>query len=73
LGWSQGFGQFVVDFLICQAYWWGMQQPRFASQKPKFPLERFVPNPQLKFMEQCREVMRFRRFLIFQMEDKSNF
>ncbi len=38
-----------------------MQQPRFASQKPKFPLERFVPNPQLKFMEQCREGMRFRR------------
>ena len=41
-----------------------MQQPRFASQKPKFPLERFVPNPQLKFMEQCREVMRFRRLAL---------
>jgi integron integrase len=38
-----------------------MQHSRFASQKPKFPLERFIPNPKLKFMEQCREVMRFRR------------
>ncbi len=38
-----------------------MQHARVALQKPKFPLERFVPNPQLKFMEQCREGMRFRR------------
>jgi integron integrase len=27
-------------------------------------LERFVPNPKLKFMEQCREVMRFRRLAL---------
>jgi integron integrase len=30
-------------------------------QRPNRPLERFIPNPNLKFMEQCREVMRFRR------------
>jgi integron integrase len=27
----------------------------------KDPLERFIPNPKLRFMDQCREVMRFRR------------
>jgi len=27
-------------------------------------LERFIPNPNLKFMEQCREVMRFRRLAL---------
>ena len=26
------------------------------------PLGRFVPNPKLRFLEQCREVMRFKRF-----------
>ena len=31
------------------------------NQSPQAPLERFIPNPKLKFMEQCREVMRFRR------------
>ena len=31
------------------------------NQRPQTPLERFIPNPKLKFMEQCREVMRFRR------------
>jgi len=30
-------------------------------QRPQLSLERFIPNPKLKFMEQCREVMRFRR------------
>jgi integron integrase len=33
-------------------------------QRPNFPPERFVPNPKLKFMEQCREVMRFRRLAL---------
>ena len=27
-------------------------------------MERFIPNPKLKFMEQCREVMRFRRLAL---------
>lgn len=27
-------------------------------------MERFIPNPNLKFMEQCREVMRFRRLAL---------
>jgi site-specific recombinase XerD len=30
----------------------------------KVPLERLIPNPKLKFMEQCREVMRFRRLAL---------
>jgi len=28
------------------------------------PPERFIPNPKLKFMEQCREVMRFKRLAL---------
>ena len=40
-------------------------QPAVAiNQSPKSPLERFIPNPKLKFMEQCREVMRFRRLAL---------
>ena len=35
-----------------------------SPQMPKLPLERFIPNPKLKFMEQCREVMRFRRLAL---------
>ena len=27
-------------------------------------MERLVPNPKLKFMEQCREVMRFHRLAL---------
>src|SRR6516162_3569740 len=27
----------------------------------KHPPERFIPNPRLKFLEQCREVMQFKR------------
>ncbi len=33
-------------------------------QRPNPPLERFIPNPKLRFMEQCREVMRFRRLAL---------
>jgi hypothetical protein len=28
------------------------------------PLARLVPNPKLKFLDQCREVMRFRRLAL---------
>jgi integron integrase len=34
------------------------QIPRFSRR------ERFIPNPKLKFMEQCREVMRFHRLAL---------
>jgi integron integrase len=34
------------------------------TQRLNPPLERFIPNPKLKFMEQCREVMRFRRLAL---------
>jgi integron integrase len=33
-------------------------------EKLQTPLGHFVPNPKLKFMEQCREVMRFRRLAL---------
>ena len=33
-------------------------------ERPQTPLGRFIPNPKLKFMEQCREVMRFRRLAL---------
>jgi integrase len=33
-------------------------------QRQNPPRERFIPNPKLKFMEQCREVMRFRRLAL---------
>jgi hypothetical protein len=29
---------------------------------PKRPLDRLVPNPKLRFLDQCREVCRFKRF-----------
>jgi integron integrase len=41
-----------------------MNMPSFLNQMPNAPLERFIPNPKLKFMEQCREVMRFRRLAL---------
>jgi len=34
------------------------------NQRPNPPLERFIPNPKLKFMEQCHEVMRFRHLAL---------
>jgi integron integrase len=33
-------------------------------QRSQAPLERFIPNPKLRFMDQCREVMRFRRLAL---------
>ena len=35
-----------------------------ASERLHRPLERLTPNPKLKFMEQCREVMRFHRLAL---------
>lgn len=34
----------------------------WPSTPPKRPLERLVPNPKLRFLDQCREVCRFKRF-----------
>jgi integron integrase len=36
----------------------------FTGERQHRPLERLVPNPKLKFMEQCREVMRFHRLAL---------
>jgi integron integrase len=33
-------------------------------QRPNTPLKRFIPNPNLRFMDQCREVMRFQRLAL---------
>jgi hypothetical protein len=38
-----------------------MHRPFISSQRLNHGMEGFVPNPKLKFMEQCREVMRYRR------------
>jgi hypothetical protein len=35
-----------------------------SRQKRHQPLERLVPNPKLKFLEQCREVMRCHRLAL---------
>ena len=32
----------------------------YAQQHPNRPAERFLPNPKLKLLDQCREVMRFK-------------
>lgn len=34
----------------------------FMSNFSHRAAERFIPNPKLKFMEQCREIMRFKHF-----------
>ena len=31
----------------------------FVSSPPGRPLARLVPNPKLRFLDQCREVLRF--------------
>src|SRR5271169_1243198 len=41
-----------------------MNAAGYFPQRANPPLERFIPNPKLKFMEQCREVMRFRRLAL---------
>ena len=41
-----------------------MASPLLNRQKPNGPLEGFIPNPKLRFMEQCREVMRYRRLAL---------
>ncbi len=49
---------------MCPAYSVGVNSLIFRPQRTIAPLERFIPNPKLKFMEQCREVMRFRRLAL---------
>jgi hypothetical protein len=41
-----------------------MNAPDHSRQRQQRSLERLVPNPKLKFMEQCREVMRFHRLAL---------
>jgi integron integrase len=44
--------------------YWGMSSDPLAGERPRGRVEGFVPNPKLKFMEQCREVMRFDRLAL---------
>ena len=39
--------------------WSSMNRPFPPSARPR---ERFIPNPKLRFLDQCREVMRFKQF-----------
>jgi len=41
-----------------------MAPPLLNRQKSNGPLEGFIPNPKLRFMDQCREVMRYRRLAL---------
>jgi len=54
------FGEISIATCVCPAYLCRMNAPSFPMQRPQTPLERFITNPKLKFMEQCREVMRFK-------------
>ena len=38
--------------------------PASFGERLQKPLERLTPNPKLKFMEQCREVVRFDRLVL---------
>ena len=40
--------------------WPGMSAP-FVSSYPGRPVARFIPNPKLRFLDQCREVLRFKQ------------
>jgi hypothetical protein len=41
-----------------------MNPHQATSERLHQPLGRLVPNPKLKFMEQCREAMRFHRLAL---------
>jgi hypothetical protein len=41
-----------------------MDADHSSGERLHRPMERLVPNPKLKFMEQCREVMRFHRLAL---------
>jgi integron integrase len=41
-----------------------MEPSNSFPQRPQRTVDRLVPNPKLRFMEQCREVMRFKRLAL---------
>jgi hypothetical protein len=45
------------DELIGLAWFMNMPRGQFTGR----PLTRYVPNPKLKFLDQCHEVMRFKQ------------
>ena len=47
---------------IWQATLWpNPMDPTADSDGPRRPLGRFIPNPKLRFLDQCREVLRFKQ------------
>ncbi len=58
------FREFGLVKTACQSYILTMNRPILEQQRLNRPPERFIPNPKLKFMEQCREVMRFKRLAL---------
>jgi integron integrase len=55
IGWQKPFVQLIFK---------RMAGGTSNRERPQTPWERFIPNPKLKFMEQCREVMRFKRLAL---------
>jgi integron integrase len=49
---------------VVKAICWLMNLPAPSDERLQRPLEGLTPNPKLKFMEQCREVMRFDRLAL---------
>ena len=49
-----------LNMAVVKAICWLMNLPAPFGERLQMPLERLTPNPKLKFMEQCREVMRTR-------------
>jgi hypothetical protein len=41
-----------------------------GSRAPVRPLGRLIPNPKLRFLEQCREVLRFKQMALRTEEAK---
>jgi integron integrase len=63
-GWAVVLRQIRLEIGICPAYFLGMSHQILDRERLQRPPERLVPNPKLKFLEQCREVMRFKRLAL---------
>src|SRR5665213_1274777 len=58
------FSDLTLELPVCQGNLGVMNVKISSPQRLQRPLERLVPNPKLKFMDQCREVMRFNRLAL---------
>ena len=57
------FGMWLLWLVLMgfQVYFFGLSMSTSWSANSR-PRERFIPNPKLRFLDQCREVMGFKRF-----------